>query len=235
MKPLKLKKYKVNIDNHELILYDIESSRTLDFVIPEAIHGDEYKTKNVDFKPGDVVIDIGANVGSVSIMLAKKYPFLKIYSYEAHPINFQNLQKNIKENNVSNIKAFNNAVFSEDNYFIDINLNIDNTGASNSFIDPEEYPDLYEKEYSSVQVPTISLDTIIKENDIQNIKFLKMDCEGAEFNIFSSSELINQVPLENAGIEIHLFMERLGKNRNELANHINRICKNPPIIKYSGL
>jgi FkbM family methyltransferase len=235
MKPLKLKKYKVNIDNHELILYDIESSRTLDFVIPEAIHGDEYKTKNVDFKPGDVVIDIGANVGSVSIMLAKKYPFLKIYSYEAHPINFQNLQKNIKENNVSNIKAFNNAVFSEDNYFIDISLNIDNTGASNSFIDPEEYPDLYEKEYSSVQVPTISLDTIIKENDIQNIKLLKMDCEGAEFDIFSSSELINQVPLENVGIEIHLFMERLGKNRNELVNHINRICKNPPIIKYNGL
>jgi len=235
MKPLKLKKYKVNIDNHELILYDIESSRTLDFVIPEAIHRDEYKTKNVDFKPGDVVIDIGANVGSVSIMLAKKYPFLKIYSYEAHPINFQNLQKNIKENNVSNIKAFNNAVFSEDNYFIDISLNIDNTGASNSFIDPEEYPDLYEKEYSSVQVPTISLDTIIKENDIQNIKLLKMDCEGAEFDIFSNSELINQVPLENVGIEIHLFMERLGKNRNELVNHINRICKNPPIIKYSGL
>jgi len=235
MKPLKLKKYKVNIDNHELILYDIESSRTLDFVIPEAIHGDEYKTKNVDFKPGDVVIDIGANVGSVSIMLAKKYPFLKIYSYEAHPINFQNLQKNIKENNVSNIKAFNNAVFSEDNYFIDISLNIDNTGASNSFIDPEEYPDLYEKEYSSVQVPTISLDTIIKENDIQNIKLLKMDCEGAEFDIFSNSELINQVPLENVGIEIHLFMERLGKNRNELVNHINRICKNPPIIKYNGL
>jgi len=235
MKPLKLKKYKVNVDNHELILYDIESSRTLDFVIPEAIHGDEYKTKNVDFKPGDVVIDIGANVGSVSIMLAKKYPFLKIYSYEAHPINFQNLQKNIKENNVSNIKAFNNAVFSEDNYFIDISLNIDNTGASNSFIDPEEYPDIYEKEYSSVQVPTISLDTIIKENDIQNIKLLKMDCEGAEFDIFSNSELINQVPLENVGIEIHLFMERLGKNRNELVNHINRICKNPPIIKYSGL
>lgn len=235
MKPLKLKKYEVNIDNHELILYDIESSRTLDFVIPEAIHGDEYNTKNINFKPGDVVIDIGANVGSVSIMLAKKYPFLKIYSYEAHPINFQNLQKNIKENNISNIKAFNNAVFSEDNYFIDISLNIDNTGASNSFIDPEEYPDLYEKEYSSVQVPTISLDTIIRENNIQNIKLLKMDCEGAEFDIFSNSKLINQVSLENVGIEIHLFMERLGKNRNELVSHINKICKNSPIIKYNGL
>lgn len=235
MKPLKLKKYEVNIDNHELVLYDIESSRTLDFVIPEAIHGDEYNTKSINFKPGDVVIDIGANVGSVSIMLAKKYPFLKIYSYEAHPINFQNLQKNIKENNISNIKAFNNAVFSEDNYFIDISLNVDNTGASNSFIDPKEYPDLYEKEYSSVQVPTISLDTIIRENNIQNIKLLKMDCEGAEFDIFSNSKLINQVSLENVGIEIHLFMERLGKNRNELVSHINKICKNSPIIKYNGL
>ena len=40
MKIPELKEYKVNIDNHELILYDIKSSRTLDFVIPEAIKGD---------------------------------------------------------------------------------------------------------------------------------------------------------------------------------------------------
>lgn len=235
MKSLELKKYDVSIDNHQIVLYDVKTSKTLDFVIPEAIHGDEYQTRNIDFKPGDVVVDIGANVGSVSIMLAKKYPFLKIYAYEAHPINFQNLEKNIKENNITNIKAFNNAVFSEDNFLIEINLNVDNTGASNSFIDPEEYPDLYKKEYSFVKVPTVSLDTIIKENNIENIKFLKMDCEGAEFDIFSNSKLINEIPLENVGIEIHLFMERLGKNRNELVNHIKQICKNPPMIKYQGL
>ena len=91
MKIPELKEYKVNIDNHELILYDIKSSRTLDFVIPEAVKGDEYKTRSVNFKPGDTVIDIGANVGAVSIMLAKKYPFLDIYAYEAHPINYKNL------------------------------------------------------------------------------------------------------------------------------------------------
>ena len=235
MKPLELKKYDVNVDNIDLVLYDIKTSRTLDFVIPEALHGDEYRTKNIDFKPGDVVIDIGANVGSVSIMLAKKYPFLKIYSFEAHPINFENLQKNIKENNITNIKAFNNAVYSEDNFLIDINLNMDNTGASNSFIDPEHYPEVYNKEYSSIEVPTISLDTIIKNNNIENIKLLKMDCEGAEFDIFSNSKLINEIVVENVGIEVHLFMERLGKDRNTLVNHIKKICKNPPMIKYSGL
>lgn len=235
MKIPELKEYKVNIDNHELILYDIKSSRTLDFVIPEAVKGDEYKTRSVNFKPGDTVIDIGANVGAVSIMLAKKYPFLDIYAYEAHPINYKNLLKNIKTNNVTNIKAFNNAVYSKDGYSIDINLNIDNTGASNSFIDPKEYPDLYEKEYAFIKVPTISLDTIIKENNIKHIKFLKMDCEGAEFDIFENSKLIDKTPLENVGIEIHLFMEELGKNRNDLVNHINKVCINPPMIKYNGL
>ena len=73
MKSLELKKYDVSIDNHQIVLYDVKTSKTLDFVIPEAIHGDEYQTRNIDFKPGDVVVDIGANVGSVSIMLAKKY------------------------------------------------------------------------------------------------------------------------------------------------------------------
>ena len=73
------------------------------------------------------------------------------------------------------------------------------------------------------------------ERALKHIKFLKMDCEGAEFDIFENSKLINKTPLENVGIEIHLFMEELGKNRSDLVNHINKICINPPMIKYNGL
>tara|TARA_R110001592_G_scaffold5649_4_gene31078 strand:+ start:2351 stop:3049 length:699 start_codon:yes stop_codon:yes gene_type:complete len=232
MKNPELKEYKIDIGDSEITLYDIKSSKTLDFVIPEAIVGDEYNTKNIDFKPGDVVLDIGANVGGVSIMLAKKYPFLKIYSYEAHPINFQNLQKNIKENNITNITPFNYAVYSVDNHLINISLCTTNTGATNSFIDIDKR-DIGQS--SNIDVPTISLDTIIKNNNIENLKFLKMDCEGAEFEILESSKLINEISVENLGIEVHLFMEEYGKNTNNLVEHLKKITLNSPIIKYSGL
>ena len=76
---INLKKHKITVDNHDIILYDIDPSKTLDFVIPEALYRDEYKLKEINFHPGDVVLDIGANVGSVSILLAKKYPFLQMF------------------------------------------------------------------------------------------------------------------------------------------------------------
>lgn len=226
-----LKKYEVSVDGHDLVLYDLESSRTLDFVISEAIKGDEYNLRNVDFKPGDVFLDIGANVGSVSILMAKKYPFLRIYSYEAHPVNYSNLLKNIEENAVTNIKAFNNAVYSVDGHTIGISMNLDNTGATNSFVDPKKYPNLYTE---SVQVPTISLDTIITSNNIKAIKYLKMDCEGAEFEILENSKLFGTIPVENMGLELHIFMESFGKSRKSLIDLIQKNTKTNT-IKLSGL
>ena len=227
--------YKVDIGGgEELTLYDINTSKTLDFVIPEAIRGDEYNIRNMRFSPGDVVIDIGANVGSVSIMLAKKFPFLKIYSYEAHPINYQNFIRNIKENNVENIMAFNNAVYSEDGYLLEMNLNIENTGASNAFVDAEKQPELYAPEHAKVDVPTVTLDTIISSHGIEKIKFLKMDCEGSEFEIIENSKLIHTVPVEHLACEIHLFMEQYGKNVNDLIKTLRTVTPSP-IIKLSGL
>jgi FkbM family methyltransferase len=213
------------------VLYDLHSSRTLNFVIGEALIGDEYGLRSIDFKEGDVFLDIGANVGSVSIMMAKKYPFLKIYSYEAHPVNYNNLVKNINENKVYNITAFNKAVSSKDDDFIEISMNLDNTGASNAYTDPKKYPDLYTE---PVKVPTISLDKIIQTHAIDSLKYLKMDCEGAEFDILENSELFKTIPIESIGIEIHLFMEKLGKSRYELIKLIQQNSKNQN-IKLSGL
>lgn len=235
MSELNLKKYTADIGGEEIILYDVATSKTLDWVIPEAIRGDEYKIQSMTFSPGDVVIDVGANVGSVSIMLAKKFPFIRIYSYEAHPINYNNLLRNIKENNVENITAFNYAVYSEDGYSLEMSLNVDNTGASNAYADVETHPELYASEYARIEVPTISLDTIISSNNIDKIKFLKMDCEGAEFEIVENSKLIHKVPVEHFACEIHLFMENLGKSVNELIKTLNGISKTPPTIKLSGL
>ena len=55
-------------------------------------------------------IDIGANCGVATIILAKQNPLSTIYSFEPDKQLFKILQNNIKINNLTNVKAFNMAV-----------------------------------------------------------------------------------------------------------------------------
>jgi tRNA A58 N-methylase Trm61 len=107
LKMKELKQITISTDLCDLKFVDISTSRTLEYVIEDLFEKDEYGFKSLNFSPGDVVVDIGANVGVVSIYLAKKHPDIQVYSFEAHPINYKNLLQNIELNNVSNIKPFN--------------------------------------------------------------------------------------------------------------------------------
>lgn len=59
------------IDGIPFKFYDSIISKTVDLVSAEINAGNEYDFKNFDFQKGDTVIDIGGNIGMVSIYLAK--------------------------------------------------------------------------------------------------------------------------------------------------------------------
>ena len=210
----------------ELILSDLEKSETLHHLEREVCKQDEYGIKDIILNDDDIVIDIGANVGLVSIFLAKKNPNVKIYSYEAHPYTYKNLVKNVELNSVTNVITNNLAVYSIDNEMLEISLDVKNTGSSSCFKKDSGF--LVET------VPTICLDSIITNNNIKKIKFLKVDCEGAEFDIFENSKLIHEIEIENIGIEIHSFMKSHGKDVELLKTLIKKISINNPKIKVYG-
>ncbi len=83
------------------------------------------------FSPGNYVIDIGGNVGIVSIYLAKEYPFLKIYAFEPMHCNYENFKENIKLNNIPEwvITLVNKAV-TKDGRSVVISYNLANSGGS---------------------------------------------------------------------------------------------------------
>ena len=94
--------HEYNIKGIPLKFYDSIWSVTSDVVAGEINNNPEYNFENIDFKEGDSVIDIGGNIGMISIFLAKKYPFLKIYAFEPVKQNYDNFLKNIKLNNIPN-------------------------------------------------------------------------------------------------------------------------------------
>jgi len=177
---------------------------------------------DIDFQPGDCIIDLGANLGIISILLSKKFPFTKIYSFEASPINYQNLIKNIQDNNCSNIQAFNLAVWSDSNSIIQIPTSPTNSGGSSIY-----YKDEFFKQYPVSQVQTISLEDILDQHDISSCKLMKIDVEGAEYEIFRTFPISRINVIKNIGIEFHKCeaVKLIDLKHVLKSNNINIVCQ----------
>lgn len=52
---------------------------------------------------GDVFVDIGAHVGLAAIAFAKRFPKSRVFAFEPIPATFEDLEWNIKANNLSHI------------------------------------------------------------------------------------------------------------------------------------
>lgn len=161
----------------------------------------EYNFSEIDFKPGDCVIDIGANVDIISIFLAKKYPFLKIYAYEPMKRNYENFIKNISLNNIhpETIIVENKAV-TKDERIISMQFNPYNTGGSHVcdiIAAPNNLTNI------ETNISSISLDNIFNKYNIKNCKLLKIDCEGAEYEILYNTSIRNLHKISHLRGEFH--------------------------------
>jgi FkbM family methyltransferase len=137
---------------------------------------DAYDFEHMDFKPGDIVVDIGGNIGMISILLAKKYPFLKIYAFEPVKQSYDNFVKNIELNQIpEGVITVENIAVTKDSRSIKMQLNYENMGGSRVAADiaPDE----------ESTVPSTTLPHILEKDNIGKIKLLKIDCEGSEYEI----------------------------------------------------
>lgn len=192
--------FESSISGIPLKFSDALTSSTVPGVLME-MKRSEYDFKEIDFQPGDCVIDIGANVGIISIFLAKKYPFLKIYSYEPVKRNYENFIRNISLNNIppETITIENKAV-TKDERIISMEFNPYNTGGSHVYDIIATQNNLTSIE---VNVPSISLDNIFNKYKIENCKLLKIDCEGAEYEILYNTSTKNLRSIHHLRGEFH--------------------------------
>jgi hypothetical protein len=83
LEPRQRELHRYEINGVPLLAYDEEGSLAADRVAGE-LASDVYGLEMVPFQPGDVAIDIGAHIGLVSIYIAKRWPFLRIYAFEPY-------------------------------------------------------------------------------------------------------------------------------------------------------
>lgn len=129
--------------------------------------------------------DIGANIGWVSLNIAKLKKGVRIYAFEPIPQTFEALKKNIKINQVSNIKTYKFG-FSDENKKATLYFNPkDSTTASAANLSQNE-------KVEKVQCRLIKMDDFTNKNHLK-VDFIKCDIEGAEiFALKGGIETINK-------------------------------------------
>jgi len=138
-------------------------------------------------KKGDVVLDIGANIGYYAVLFAEKVGKKgKVIAIEPDPINFEILQKNIKENKLFNVVAVQAAVGNE-NKKMKIFESKENFGDHRLWQNPSKSP--FDKR-ETVDIFCRRLDDLLKELEYQKIDFIKMDVQGFESFVIEGGEKI---------------------------------------------
>lgn len=149
---------------------------------------EDYKHGKCKVNKGDVVVDIGANIG-----IFTRYAYLKgaknILSFEPEKNNFECLTKN----KPPNCEIFNLA-FSDNNNVESLFVN--NIAGSHSLINKTENSKLQD-------IQCITLDKLFEKKIVEKIDFLKVDTEGAELKIFSGITDENLDKINKIAMEYH--------------------------------
>jgi FkbM family methyltransferase len=129
--------------------------------------------------PGGIFLDLGANIGAVSIPLFKRRRDINIVCVEASPRIFGYLDKNLDRNGFSAIKRINNAVFYSDGIEMDFFSPDDKHGKGS--LSPV-FTDKANK------VTTLKVDTLVGKCGLPGVNVIKIDVEGYEYHVFKGAE-----------------------------------------------
>lgn len=151
----------------------------------------EYERPGFEIKNNDTVIDIGAHIGLFALFSSQFCKSGKIYCFEPVRENFDMLKMNLELNNITNVVATNAAV-STDNGIVTIYLNDDEAGHS-----------MHVTGSKSIQVRSVSLQSVFDSQHIEKCDFLKVDCEGEEYSIMDSMPSPYYEKIRKICIEYH--------------------------------
>lgn len=123
------------------------------------------------------VIDIGANTGLFALRLKTTHPSARILSFEPYPPNHRALVETIQSNRLEGVDAIQKAIAAKVGR-LKLFIHRRNVGGHSLF--EELANDRF------VEVETVTLASIFETYSIETCHLMKLDCEGAEYQILKS-------------------------------------------------
>jgi FkbM family methyltransferase len=136
-----------------------------------------------ELRNGDIVIDVGAHIGSYTIRCAKLFGENgKVIAIEPIPENLILLKNNLEFNKLNNVLIEDKAIYNKQNKIKLFYYDIHPSGAS-------VFKKFESDHLHAIIVETTTLDAIIEKYNLKKIDLLKVDVEGAEAEVLSDKAL----------------------------------------------
>lgn len=124
-------------------------------------------------------IDIGANIGTFTLDIAKKNPYVNVYAIEASPRVFDYLKQNISQNKLYNIYPTQIALGDIEAH--KVSFYSDEMAFGTGSLSP-----VFTHKAEIINCTT--LDSYLKKNNIEGVDLIKIDVEGFENQVFIGSK-----------------------------------------------
>ena len=174
------------IHGHQMFL---DQKDSLGLSVTGTYEPNELEVVKQEVHEGDIVLDIGANIGYYTLMFAKLVGEQgQVFAFEPEPENFALLQQNVEINGYHNIVLVQKAI-SNQNGTIQLYLCDDNQGMHR----------IYDSVCcnSSIAIESIRADDYFQAS--QQIDFIKMDIEGAEY---AALQGMHNILIQNQAVKI---------------------------------
>jgi FkbM family methyltransferase len=195
-----------------------------------AVFQDEYQIRELRKHNVRTVLDIGAHVGSFTVLCHEWWPEAKIVTVEPHPESFELLERNTAHIPEMQLLRINAAIAANDGRCL-LASSVSNSRVGEYVV--ELWNDL-DPRYGDfgVSVPAITTEALWKrlaDFGLTEVDLLKLDCEGAEYTILESlaeHERLPQVGWIRGEWHGRRHKQRLAKAL--AVTHVYHVDPNPP-------
>jgi len=130
---------------------------------------------------GDTVYDIGANIGYVSLSLAKSVGLTgRVIAFEPVPNNADDFRESIKINQITNVQLLEFAASDQCGEAV---IRIAENLSTASLVWHRNNPDAI-----PLKIRTVQIDQLVESGDLGYPKFVKIDVEGAEGSVLKGMQ-----------------------------------------------
>ena len=151
-------------------------------------------------KPGDVIVDIGANVGVFTLWAARRSKGARIISVEPFPATARFLRENLARSGIGNVTVVEACVGGAEREVV---LRSRGPAAGNTIYEHDAYGSQLE---AIATCKMTTLDRIFADHAIDECALLKLDCEGAEYEILYAASEKTLRAIRNIAMEYHVGM-----------------------------